>query len=142
MVDRGLVAAAATMVGATAFGAFVSVRENIPGEPLGLRLPGSVPVHLRLGLGSGLSAPWPMPVVAVVAALSSRPGQTRPGRACAAIGATVLAGTIVEPVTWGRRSRAPLVGVSVALNLISGGALVRAGRRAAASRRFRRRSTA
>ena len=142
MVDRGLVAAAATIVGATAFGAFVSVRENIPGEPLGLRLPGSVPVHLRLGLGSGLSAPWPMPVAAAVAAVLSRPGQTGPGRACAAIGATVLAGAIVEPVTGGCRSRAPLVGVSVALKLISGGALVRAGRRAgrraAAGRRFRR----
>jgi hypothetical protein len=36
MVDRGLVAAAAGFAGATAFGAFVSARENIPGEPLGL----------------------------------------------------------------------------------------------------------
>ena len=141
MVDRGLVAASASIVGATAFGAFVSVRENIPGEPLGLRLPGRVPVHVRRGLGSGLSAPWPMPVAAVVAAFRSGPGQTWPGRACAAIGAMVLAGTMVEPVTWGRRSGAPLVGVSVALNLISGGALVRAGRRAAASRRSRRRNT-
>ena len=75
MVDRGLVAAAATIVGATAFGAFVSVREKIPGEPLGLRLPGPVPVHLRLGLGSGLSAPWPMPVAAVAAALSPAPAR-------------------------------------------------------------------
>lgn len=141
MVDRGLVAAAASIVGATAFGAFVSVRENIPGEPLGLRLPGRVLVHVQLGLGSGLSAPWPMPVAAIVAALSSHPGQIRPGRACAAIGAMVLAGTMVEPVTWGRRSRAPRVAVSVALNLISGCALMTAGRRAAASERFRRTGT-
>jgi hypothetical protein len=132
MVDRGLVAAAAGFAGATAFGAFVSARENIPGEPLGLHLPGRVPVHLRLGLGSGLSAPWPMPVAAMVAALRSRQGQTRPGRVCAAVGTIVLGGTVVEPATWGRRSRAPLVSAAVALNLISGIVLMTAGRRAAA----------
>jgi hypothetical protein len=134
MVDRGLVAAAAGFAGATAFGAFVSVRENMPGEPLGLHLPGRVPFHLRLGLGSGLSAPWPMPVAAIVAALRSRPGQTRPGRVCAAVGAILLGGTVVEPATWGLRSRAPLVSAAVALNLISGGALMMAGRRAATTR--------
>jgi hypothetical protein len=132
MVDRGLVAAAAGFAGATAFGAFVSARENIPGEPLGLHLPGRVLVHLRLGLGSGLSAPWPMPVAAMVAALRSRQGQTRPGRVCAAVGTIVLGGTVVEPATWGRRSRAPLVSAAVVLNLISGIALMTAGRRAAA----------
>ena len=130
MVNRGLVAAASGFAGATTFGAFVSVRENIPGEPLGLNLPGRVPVHLRLGLGSGLSAPWPMPVAAMVAALRSGPGQPLPGRVCAAVGAIVLGGTVVEPATWGRRSRAPLVSAAVALNLISGIALMTAGRRA------------
>jgi hypothetical protein len=134
MVDRGLVAAAASFAGATAFGAFVSVRENIPGEPLGLHLPDRVPVHLRLGLGSGLSAPWPMPVAAMAAALRSRQGQTRPGRVCAAVGTIVLGGTVVEPATWGLRSRAPQVSAAVALNLISGIALMMAGRRAAAGR--------
>jgi hypothetical protein len=138
MVDRGLVAAAAGFAGATAFGAFVSVRENMPGEPLGLHLPGRVPFHLRLGLGSGLSAPWPMPVAAIVAALRSRPGQTWPGRVCAAVGAILLGGTVVEPATWGLRSRAPLVSAAVALNLISGGALMMAGRRAATTRALRR----
>lgn len=38
MVDRGLVAAAAGLAGTTVFGAYVSVRENIAGEPLGQRL--------------------------------------------------------------------------------------------------------
>jgi hypothetical protein len=127
MIDRGLVAAAAGLAGATAFGAYVSVREDISGEPLGLRLPGHVPVNLRLGLGSGLSAPWPMPVAAIVAALQSRPGQTWPRRVCAAVGAGVLGGTMVEPVTWGRRSRGPLVSAAVALNLISGSALILTG---------------
>ena len=135
MVDRGLVAAAAGLAGTTVFGAYVSVRENIAGEPLGQRLPGRVPVHLRLGLGSGLSAPWPMPVAAIVAALQSHPGQAWPRRVCAAVGAGVLGGTMVEPVTWGRRSRAPLVSAAVALNLISGCVLILAGRQAAAPRR-------
>ena len=130
MVDRGLVAAAAGLAGATMFGAYDSARENISGEPLGQRLPGHVPVHLRLGLGSGLSVPWPMPVAAMVAALQSRP-QTSPGRVCAAVGAGVLGGTMVEPgadLRWpqlgrrygGRGNRhpggsVPAVGVSSAL---------------------------
>jgi hypothetical protein len=135
MIDRGLVAAATGLAGATVFGAYVSVRENIAGEPLGLRLPGRVPVHLRLGFGSGLSAPWPMPVAALAAALQSRPGQPRSGRVSAAIGAGVLGGTMVEPVTWGRRSRAPLVSAAVALNLISGGVLMLAGLRVAKASR-------
>jgi hypothetical protein len=34
---------------------------------------------------------------------------------------------MVEPVTWGRRSRGPLVSAAVALNLISGSALILTG---------------
>jgi hypothetical protein len=129
-MDRGLAAAGVCLVGATAFGAVVSVREDVPGEPLGARLPGRVPVHLLLGLGSGLSAPWPMPVGVLVAAL--RAGRDRAGsiRLGAGVGAGVLAGTLVEPVTWGRRSRGPWVAAAVALNIVSGCALVLAARKA------------
>jgi hypothetical protein len=42
---------------------------------------------------------------------------------------------MVEPVTWGRRSRAPLVSAAVALNLISGGVLMLAGLRVAKASR-------
>ena len=131
-MDRGLAAAGVCLVGATALGAVVSVREGIPGEPLGARVPGRVPVHLLLGLGSGLSAPWPMPVGVLVAVLRSRTGQAGRVRLCvgAGVGAGVLAGTLVEPVTWGRRSRRPWVGAAVAFNIVSGSALVMAARKA------------
>jgi len=133
-MDRGLAAAGVCLVGATAFGAVVSVREDIPGEPLGARVPGRVPVHLLLALGSGLSAPWPMPVGVLVAALRPSTGRTGSVRLGAAVGAGVLAGTLVEPVTWGRRSRGPWVGAAVAFNIVSGCALVLAARKARAVR--------
>jgi hypothetical protein len=129
-MDRGLAAAGVCLVGATALGAVVSVREGIPGEPLGARVPGRVPVHLLLGLGSGLSAPWPMPVGVLVAVLRSRTGRAGPIRLGAGVGAGVLAGTLVEPVTWGRRSRGPWVAAAVAFNIVSGCALVLAARKA------------
>jgi hypothetical protein len=129
-MDRGLAAAGVCLVGATAFGAVVSVREDVPGEPLGARLPGRVPVHLLLGLGSGLSAPWPMPVGVLVAALRAGRDRAGPIRLGAGVGAGVLAGTLVEPVTWGRRSRGPWVAAAVALNIVSGCALVLAARKA------------
>jgi hypothetical protein len=129
-MDRGATAAGVCLVGATAFGAVVSVREDIAGEPLGARVPGRVPVHLLLGLGSGVSAPWPMPVAVLVAALRSGTGRAGPVGLCAGVGAGVLAGTLVEPVTWGRRSRGPWVAAAVACNIVSGCALVMAARKA------------
>ncbi len=74
MVDLSLLAAAACFGAVTAVGAAVSMHEDIPGEPLGWRVPGRVPVHLAACLGSGLSAPWPMPVATLLAGLLARPG--------------------------------------------------------------------
>ena len=127
--DRPLLAAAAAFAAASAYGARVAVREDVPGEPLGVRLPGRVPTHLALGWGAGTSAPWPLPVAGLLLALRPRRGAS-PGAACTALGAAVLAGTVVEPVTWGRRPSPPAVTRSVALNLAAGAALVLAGRRA------------
>ena len=47
------------------FGSVVAARENVEGAPFGVRLPISVRTGLLAGWGSGLSAPWPMPVVAL-----------------------------------------------------------------------------
>ncbi len=132
MVDLSLLAAAACFGAVTAVGAAVSMHEDIPGEPLGLRVPGRVPVHLAAGLGSGLSAPWPMPVATLLAGLLARPGAMWPGRVCGAVGSATIVGTLVEPVSWGRRSGSHLVKVSVALNLLAGTAMVLAGWRATA----------
>lgn len=123
--------AASTLFSVTAaYGAVVGVREDVPGEPLGWRPPGKVSTHEIVGLGSGTMAPWPMPVAAVIAALRSRPGTTLPARVCLGIGSVCLVGTVVEPVTWGRRSTSRATTITTALHLLSGTALVLAGRRA------------
>lgn len=123
--------AAGTLFSATvAYGAVVGVREDVPGEPLGWRPPGKVSTHEIVGLGSGTMAPWPMPVAAVIAALRSRPGATLPARVCLGIGSVCLVGTVVEPVTWGRRSTSRATTITTTLHLLSGTALVLTGRRA------------
>src|SRR6476620_7029659 len=100
-VSRPLVMAAAAFVASTVFGAVVADRGNVQGAPFGVRLPISVRTGLLAGWGSGLSAPWPMPVAAVIAA--HRGGPTA-GRICVVIGAGVVVGTLIEPVTWHRTS--------------------------------------
>jgi hypothetical protein len=88
---------------------------------------------LIFGLGSGLSAPWPMPTVAIAAAAAAareRAG-SRLARICQSIGLMQVIGTLVEPVTWARRSHSPVIWATVATNLTTGAALAFAGRRSA-----------
>jgi hypothetical protein len=127
--DRLAVAAAGLFAVCSGLGAAVSLREDIPGEPLLIRVPGSVAVHLAIGWGSALSAPWPMPVAALGAAIWARPGLGWPARTLLGIGVAGLAGILVEPATWGRRSRRAAVAAMVPLNLASVAALIWAGRR-------------
>ena len=123
--SRPLVLAAAAFAASTAFGSVVAARENVEGAPFGVRLPISVRIGLLAGWGSGLSAPWPMPVVALIAAL--RGGPTA-GRICAVIGAGVIVGTAIEPVT---RSHTTLLNhIVMTGNLVSGAGLIREGWRA------------
>jgi hypothetical protein len=125
-VDRPLLAAALAYGAATAYGARVAVRDDVPGEPLGVRAGGRVGVQLAVGWGAGVSAPWPMAVAAVGSAL--RPGRG-PGTAAVALGAATVAGQLVEPVAWGRRPSSPAVTRSLALNMATSAGLVLAGRR-------------
>jgi hypothetical protein len=125
-----MLAASALFSATTAYGAGVAVRENLPDERLGWRLPGKVSTHQMLGLGSGAMAPWPMPVAALIAALTAPPGSTLPAQVCLGIGSACLVGTVVEPVSWGRRSTSRMTIITTVLYLLSGTAFVRAGRRA------------
>ncbi len=129
-MDLPMLAASALFTATAAYGAVVGVRESVAGEPLGWRPPGKVSTHEIVGLGSGTMAPWPMPVAAVIAALRSRPGATLPAQVCLGIGSVCLVGTVLEPVTWGRRSTSRATTITTALHLLSGAALVLAGRRA------------
>lgn len=130
MSDKALLGAAATLAATTAATTVVSLREpHLVDEPFGVRFPGRVPVHLALGLGSGVAVPWPMPVIATVAALRAEPGKTWPRRTCSILGATVLVGTLAEPTSWGLRPRSKLAEAMVPLLLLSGASLFVAGTR-------------
>jgi hypothetical protein len=129
VIDGPAVAAAGLFIGCSALGAAISLRQDIPGEPLGIRVPGTVATHLAIGWGSALSAPVPMQVAALAAALSAWPGLTWPARTLTGIGVAGLAGILAEPVTWGRRPRSCAVRAMLPLELASMAALIWAGRR-------------
>ena len=129
MIDKRAVAAAGLFAACSALGAAISLQEDIPGEPLGIRVPGSVAVHLATGWGSALSAPAPMQVAAVVAAFSARPGLRWPARTLTGMGVAGLAGILVEPVTWACRPRSRAVAAMLPLEFASVLALIWAGRK-------------
>ena len=128
MTDRAALLAAGIFAASTAFGAAVSVKEDVRGEPLGIEVPGSVGMHLAAGWGSGLTAPWPMPALALGAAVSADPEARWVRPTFAGLGTAIFVGTIIEPVTWGRRARSPLTAAAVALNLLAAASLLAAGR--------------
>src|SRR5688572_18769816 len=124
-MGRTSLLAAASLTGATAVaGTIVSLRHpDLPDEPFGLRFPGSVRVHLAVGLGSGVAVPWPMALIAMLAALKHDQHRVWPAFTCAAVGATMLVGTVAEPASWGLRPRSRAARATVVLHLLSGAAL-------------------
>lgn len=128
MTDRPLLLAAGLFAACSAFGAAVSLKHDIRGEPLGIDPGGNVGQHLAAGWGSGLSAPWPMQALALGAALYARPGVPWARNVSVGLGTVMLLGTAIEPVTWARRSRSPLTVVAVSLNLLAAVALLSIGR--------------
>ena len=117
MTDRAPLLAAGIFAAATAFGAAVSLKEDVRGAPMGLEVPGSVGMHVAAGWGSGLTAPWPMPALALGAAVFADPEARWARPTLVGIGIAILVGTAIEPVTWGRRGRSPLIAAAVSFNL-------------------------
>jgi hypothetical protein len=134
-----LLRASAAFAGACLFGSAVSVRNDLAGEPLGIRLPIAVRVGLLIGLGAGVAAPWPMPVAGLIAAWSAtrRDSSRMPGRFCAGLGMACIAGTLVEPVIRRPRSWTPGVAAAIALNVVTSVALIATGLRHANRERNR-----
>jgi hypothetical protein len=128
VADQSLLLAAGIFAASSAFGAAVSLKEDVRGAPLGIDLPGSVGVHLAVGWGSGITAPWPMPALALAAAACAGPEVRWPRPTCVGLGMAILVGTMIEPVTWGRRPWSPLTAAAVSLNLIAAVALLTTGR--------------
>lgn len=113
---------------ATAFGSWVAVRHDLRSEPFGrttVRLPAARTVPR--GLGGGTAIPWPMAVVAAVAAQRATTS-TAWARTCTAVGATSLVGTLAEPATWGRRLPGLDVTASALLNVGASVLLIEHGR--------------
>jgi hypothetical protein len=127
--DPALLAASAAFAGACGFGSAVALSQSLPGEPLGIRLPITVPRGLLMGWGAGVAAPWPMPLAAVVAAATAgRVGnKSVPGAVCVGLGIACILGTLVEPVTRRPRSWTPGVCAAIGINLATSAVLAAAG---------------
>ena len=127
--DGALLGASLVFAGAAVLGSVVAVRDQLPGEPLGVGISLSVPAGLLAGWGAAVAAPWPMPVAAVTAAAMARHREPSacPGAACAAIGLGCIAGTAVEPVTRRPRSWSAPTRLAIGVNLAASAALVGAG---------------
>jgi hypothetical protein len=107
--DRALRAAALGFACATGYNSLVAVRENLPGEPLGIRIPLSVGTGTLAGWGSAVAAPWPMPVIGLMAAArqSRRDGGVGPALVCAGLGIAGTVGILIEPNTYDMKSWTP-----------------------------------
>lgn len=127
--DRALLAASVAFAGAAVLGSAVAVREQLPGRPLRVSIPLPVGAGLLAGWGAGVAAPWPMPVAAVVAAVTAqRAGASaRTGAVCTGIGLGCILGTAAEPVTWRPRSWSPMTRLAIVANLTASVALAAAG---------------
>jgi hypothetical protein len=124
-----LLSASLAFAGAAVLGSVVALRDQLPGEPLGVSIPLSVPAGLLAGWGAAVAAPWPMPVGAVMTAAAARHQDPsgRPGAVCAAIGLGCIVGTAAEPVTRRPRSWSPATRLAIGVNLATSAALVAAG---------------
>ncbi len=129
--DPALLAASAAFGGACAFGSAVAVHHNVSGEPLGIRLPITVPCGLLIGWGAGVAAPWPMPLAALIAATTAGLSKESrvPGIVCAGLGVACIVGTLIEPVTRRPPSWRRGVGAAITINLATAAALAAAGLR-------------
>ncbi|MCC2594515.1 hypothetical protein LKO27_13990 [Tessaracoccus sp. OS52] len=127
MADPLLLAPVALFVAATACATSLAASEDLRGEPFGLRVPGGVRAHLALGLGSAISAPWPMPALATWAAVRAAPGTRWAARTVAIVGACMWVGIASEPITWRRRPASRLAATLIPLHLAIGAAMVSAG---------------
>jgi hypothetical protein len=127
--NGALLGASLAFAGATVLGSVVTIRDQLPGEPLGVSIPLSVTGGLLAGWGAAVAAPWPMPAAAVTAAAMARrrePG-ARPGAVCAAIGLGCIVGTFIEPVTRRPRSWSSATRLAIGANLSASAALAGAG---------------
>lgn len=132
MIDRRdcvLRAAALGFVGATGHNSVVAIREDLPGEPFGIRIPLSVSAGIMVGWGSAVAAPWPMPAIALLAVArgAGRDQAVMPARMCAALGVAGIAGILMEPNTYDAKSWTPATRRAVVAHIATSATLAWAG---------------
>ena len=131
-----MLAAAVVFTAATAYGSTVSIRRDLEGEPFGIRVPLPVRAAVALGWGAALSAPWPMPAAALLAAhRGGRSTGPAPGLVHIALGtAGLIVGLLSEPVVRTYRTQPRTVRAAIASNVLAATALVASGLRQARRR--------
>jgi len=127
--DSALCAAALGFAGAAGYNSIVAIRENLPGEPLGISVPISVPTGILVGWGAAVAAPWPMPVAALLAAarVPGREEGAGPALICAGLGVAGIVGILIEPNTYNAKSWTPATRRAIVLHLAASVALAAAG---------------
>jgi hypothetical protein len=138
-LDNALLGTSLVFAGAAVWGSAVAIRDQLPGRPLGITVPLSVPAGVVAGWGAGVAAPWPMPVAAIAAAAAARlrTPSPRPGAVCAMIGAGCIVGTLIEPVTQRPGSWSRATALAIGFNLAASAGLIAAGLRHSATARAR-----
>jgi hypothetical protein len=129
---RGVRWAAVAFALTSVYTTVVSARERLPGRPLGIGVPLSVPAGLLLGWGSAIAAPWPMPAAALVAARradSQDADPRRPALVCGCIGVAGILGLLMEPNTFDARAHSRANRLGIAAGFATTGALALAGLR-------------
>jgi hypothetical protein len=123
----------------TVVASVVAVREDLPGRPLGIEVPLSVPTGILVGWGAAVAMPWPMAVAALVAAGRARrhPESVGPALVCAAVGLGGVVGILVEPNTYERGRLTPVNRAAIAAHVGASAALGLAGLRSVSRRRRR-----
>jgi hypothetical protein len=114
---------------ATGYNSVVAIRENLPGEPLGIHLQISVPSGIAVGWGSAVSAPWPMPLAGLLATrrFAQTGGGPGPGLVGAGVGLGGIVGILLEPNTYRPKSWAPATCRAVLLHVGASAALAATG---------------
>ena len=127
--DRALLAVSVAFAAAAGLGSAVAIRDALPGEPLGITVPLSVPAGLAVGWGAGVAAISATTGIGHGAATrAQRAGASAgAGLLCAGIGLGCIAGTLVEPVTRRPGAWSPGTRLAITANLASSAALVVAG---------------
>lgn len=129
-MNRKMLGATSLFCIGTIVGTVISFQEDIPGEPLGYTIPGKVlegPAG-RLIVGSGISAPWIMPITCLVAAVGDQPDKVWPKRMIRTVASALVVGQLIERVSWELRYRKPQVMGMAAFNLLCAAALIASAR--------------